>query len=348
VGPFRVAFSADLRAGSLPSAAFYAGDRIVVVSESWQVFDRSGRPVRDEPCGMGPVVIDAERRLLLHVSRSGDLVASGLADGKRTFALMPSGGDTSRYPWFDRRRDRILIASVERSMDPHGRQPARKSCVEVIDLSAPPDVAATESRLLVSAVSLGKLAFPSTEMVAAGGDGMVVAAFPGMIFVVDDDLRIRAALEGRFVPLSLSVDESGRMHMVARVGEEVALLVISPAGEMSWTAALPPGFAASPRPPVVGYDHRVCVTAGSQLLAFGADGTPLWGHAAAGAIAGVTVTTDDRFLVGAGDEVGELDPDGRYRTIHRFEGETVCTGPVATERGEILVATATKLHCLAP
>jgi hypothetical protein len=90
----------------------------------------------------------------------------------------------------------------------------------------------------------------------------------------------------------------------------------------------------------------VYVLGKARIAAFGADGTPLFECKPKAAIAGAAVSTDGHLLLASGGEVGVFDAEGQYRTIHEFAGETVRTAAVATERGEILVATDTKLYCL--
>lgn len=343
-GKWKVFWQTDLHPRMTPRFVLQDANRIVVEAGVWQVFNnRDGKLVAKGGSGPGSVVMDFPNGLFYFVDTNGLLVGYGLADGKRQWGISPSFGESFARPYFARLGNTMVILGVEQPMDAHGHHKPDKSVLEARELSQPPRV--SPSGLLASAVEKGKLHIQSTQVVAAAGEKEVVFAVPGRVEIADLDMNVTAALEGTFEPLSMSLDEAGRIYLLVRSEGQGALWALSPEGQRVFSASIAdmPDF---PTPPVVGYDHRVYVRTKQRVVAFGADGKVAWELPSPGKLAGLTVTTDDQIVMAAGSQVLSVDPKGDQKLLMDLAGEKLSTPPVVRSDGAILVASESKLFCL--
>lgn len=341
-GAWRIRWQTSTNSAFRPSFVTQDGDRILEQGEGlWQLFDLDGKAVANGRYGPSFVVLDAQHSMFYLVDSNNFIVGYRLGDGKKQFMTPPAFSRIFARPLLARRGNRLLIVGVEQEGYPHRPSPPNQSVVEFKELGDRLEV--DSSGLLMSLTSAGKLLVNTSTLFPAMGDETVVFAVPGRIYMAALDLTMKGALEADFEPLGLSLDEAGRIYLLARTDGRLALWLVTPQGEqlMSFDIApnLQPGAV-----PIIGYDHRVYLLAADRVLCVGADGKLAWEHV--GHIGGAGVTADNQLLGSAGTEVAAFDKEGKRKVLFTF-GESIVTPPVMTAAGDILVASQNKLYCLA-
>ncbi len=343
-GSWEVQWRAEWEPAVRPVFVFQQDDRILVRGAQWRLLDANGRIVFSGAGGGGAVVLDSPNGLFYRMTSGGELAAVRLSDGKPRFLHQPSRGDVFTRPLIARRGDRILIAGNERMLDPRGVKLPKESTLEIVDVPEP--IQTTDLGTLTSGTVAGMLQLPSPKVQFAAGSEAIVAAATGRIWIVDWDLNIRKALEGSFDPLAVSLDELGRVYMVIREGDRLALWLLTTEGERAFAFALPPGTPDLSQPPIIGYDHRVYLVAGRQILAVGSDGRLEWTKPAAAAVGGATVAASGELLLTEGESITSWDAQGRRTVLFSSGGDAFKTPPILTANGRLLAASATRLYNL--
>lgn len=340
-------WSKPLRERNIPRHVLQSGDRIVVESPVWELFDLSGKQLWALAAGISPLVLDPEHGHIYFADANGMLRACRLTDGREVFSTMPLFADEFVRPYLKRSGNRLVIAGVERDLDPEKRVRPARSIIELVDLGTSPEVSATG--LLVSARNVSSLIFPSTSLVVAGAGDSLVVAIEDHITIVDGDLKIAAAYRGKFLPRSISLDEARRIYLVVTTETGgLALWIISPQGELLRSIELPADLASIDAPPAIGYDHSIYLRMAGGIVAFAATGEKLWEYRPTAPVVGLAVTSDDRLLVSSGSDLSIIDRAGTPTIIQSFPGERIATAAVITATGDIVVATECKLHILTP
>ncbi len=343
-GPWKVRWQAMLNETFAPDTVVQQADRILTQGGGlWQLFDTAGKELQQGRYSGSAVVLDAERSLFYAVNRSSSLAAYRLSTGEAAFLADPTYGDVFVRPYLARRGDRLVVVGVETEGFPHRPKPPNRSLAEYIQFDHPPQV---HPYGLLLPTGQGQLEFRTAKLEAAMAGDTLVLAIPSRVYLADISLHVRRALDGDFQALLMSLDEAGRIYLVALVGEEKVLWVVTPEGKRLVSLTLKPEHQTVIAPPIVGYDHRIYLLTRSLVVALDAEGKLLWERAAGGAVAGAGVAADHRLLVAAGEELAVFDPDGERRLLYRFRGEPLVTPPVLTAGGEILLASARRLYCL--
>lgn len=343
-GDLRVRWRVAVRAEPGPVTVLQQGNRILVRAVDWQLLDPDGTMLAMGPAGGGPTVLDAAHDLFYRFLPTAYLAGARLSDGRQAFLHSPAFGDSFSRIFMARHGDRLLMASVELALDPHGgRQPSR-SILEALDLHEPFDT--TQLGLLKSATSPGELHIGSPDLIAAATANSIAAAVPDCIFLAGWDMTVRLALAGTFDPVLMSLDEAGRIYLVVRSGQRFALWLISPEGERLYAADLPESVPQPSGPPIVAWDHTAYLLAGSQVIAVAPDGKLNWLKAASGHLAGGILTADGQLLLVEGDSITAWDHLGQRRVVHAFPGEKLASPPVLASNGDLLVASQNSLFCL--
>jgi hypothetical protein len=236
----------------------------------------------------------------------------------------------------------MLIAGSERPRGAHGEFEPTRSVIDLFDLGSPLQV--DEMGNLASADPRASLILPSVTMLVAGVDERLVAAIPNGIYVMNWSLKVEAAFSTDVEPVAMSLDESGRIYLVAEKEERKRLLQLSTTGEQFWSVDLPSGIDVF-QPPVIGYDHTAYVIGRNHLVAVGPDGKVRWSKTAS-AVAGAAVTSDDRLLASEENAVMLLNAAGERRRVFAISDGKLSTPPILTADSEILVASNTHLYCL--
>jgi hypothetical protein len=136
------------------------------------------------------------------------------------------------------------------------------------------------------------------------------------------------------------------MHLVVAARDRLELWVLTPDGSRTVTRPINPELGVPIAPPAIGYDHAIHLITADAIVAFSADGDPLWERRPHGRIAGAGVSTDGRVLVAAGRELQAYDAKGEREVLFRSVEGPLVTPPAMSAAGEIFVATAEALYCL--
>lgn len=342
-GDWAVEWSAPLDPQLTPAFVLEDGDRIVVRSAMWALFDRAGASLGSGQAAGPPVVLDAAQNLFYSILPSGYFSAAHLSDGQPAYMFLPSFGDTFSRVYLARRGSRILVVGEERALDPHGERQPWRSLVEINDVGDP--VRTSAGGRVTGSQPVGSLEIPSPHVVAASAGDTIVAAAPGEIYVTNWKLEGRAVLEGSFEPRAMSLDEAGRIYLIVESGDKTSLWLLTADGERVYSYEFPPGSSAGLRPPMVGYDHTVYAIAGRFLYAIGPDGKLNWSREAKARLSGAVVSGDDQLLTSEGSQVVAWNQAGERRVVHSFD-EELTTPPVLTADGRLLVASRRALYSL--
>jgi len=344
-GSWTIRWRADLDDGAQPVHVLHAGARIVVQGRSaWQLFDADGKTLASSRLNASDVYLDPTHSLFYLANTSGYLAARRLTDGAPAFFMTRPLNERYRLRFLARRDRRMIIVASEAPKGAHSVSKPDLSLIEVHDLGAPLHV--NERGVLTSATRVSDLMRRTVVLFTAmQGDTLVIAA-ANWIFMTDAALRIRAALRGEFQPVAMSLDESGRVYLIVREGEQHALWVLTPEGQRSISHVLAPHVPVGSVPPIVGHDHAIYILTRDRVISLSADGKWLAEYVTAEAPAGAAVTANHELLLASGSQVSAFDREGSRRVLYTFAGESVRTTPVLTAERRLLVATQRHLYCL--
>ena len=342
-GKWTARWQANLDPDGNPLYLLWSGDRILVQGMLlWELLDRGGKPIVKVGVGKGELAIDEARNLFYAPDPSGMISARKLADGSVDFrltALMPAGFFRRIYLLGDGRLG--LYSSEMQQMAKVLRNP-EVSTLEVIDIGNPPQV--DDQHTLTSARPVGDLLSRTMPFLAAFTSQGAVVAVQDHLFVTDAQLKIIRDLKDHFIPLAMSLDEAGRIHLILRDQQGIALWVMDQNGKRA--AARQLGAVDAPIAPVIGFDHCVYVVNGDGISAIEPDGKVRWEKPLGGRLGGLAVTRDDKLLASVGADLVAFNAKGERQVLFSAKGDQLVTGPILTDREELLVASKTKLYCL--
>jgi hypothetical protein len=344
-GAWPVRWQAALNASSPVKHVVQAADRILTEGGGlWQLFDLAGKSVAQGRYTGSHVVLDAPHSLFYFIDTDNFLVALRMENATKLFMTSPSFGDNFVRPLLVRRNNRFVLAGVDTGGGAHRPVPPNLSVIEFDDLG--PELKTDETGLLFSLIGTGKLLVGTNKLAVAMHGDTVVFAVPGRVYLSSSDMKPSAAFDGDFEPVALSLDETGRMYLVALRGGRHELSILSSTGALIGAHPLKPGMEQLIAPPIVGYDHRVFIVSPSTILALDASGNLLWEAGTGALAAGAAVTPDGQLIVSAGAEIFAFDDRGRRTTLHTFPGESLTSAPILTAKGELMVASRSHLYCL--
>jgi hypothetical protein len=325
-----------------PSTVLQSGNRVLAYGGgSWRLFDLDGAKIADGRTGSSPMVLDAEHGLFYFISGNGFLTAFRFADGGEEFNLLPAAGEA--WTFIARQGKRFFDLGVELPQ-PWRPVPPSHAMLQHLDLAN--QVQLDDIKLVTNLEAGASLLFATATVQVAMHGNDVIFALPGRVVLSSNDLQPRAGLDGDFVPRFLSLDELGRIHLLVRIGEQTALWILTPAGQRTAAVTFKPEYGTPLAPPIIGYDHRIFLLH-SGLTAFDAYGDLLWERWPKGRVVGGGITTDGQLLVTDGD-LAAYDPQGERRILFTLPGVSFITPPAMSAAGEIFVASADSVYCLAP
>jgi len=176
-------------------------------------------------------------------------------------------------------------------------------------------------------------------------DGNVaVLATRDRFYLMDDRLKVTEAITGEFVPLSVSLDDAGRIHALVRSGEQGRFWILTKAGErlLDMPVPLPPD--TFPPPPVIGRSGRVYLLLPGEVVAV-EFGRVAWREPVDAAPV-ATVGGDGRLVAAVGASVIGFDLLRNRTVLASFPGEELRTPPVLDAHGRLYVASERRLYCL--
>ena len=338
-----VLWKADLHPGFVPSWVLQGGNRILVQAGEFRLFDLEGRKIAAERTGSAPMFLDREKGLFYRTVPTGYFAANQLAKGGPAYLFLPALGDSARRNLIARKEKRLLIAGVERAVDPHGHVKPSRSLIEIIEIKEP--VRTAGPGLLQSGKPLGELYIASTEMMAAAGPENVVFTTPRGIFLADWDLKVRAVVRGAFKVRCFSLGELGGIYLIAELETGLEFWLLNREGGRIYSVRLPAEFAQSSAPPLIGYDHRAYLLAAKRVTTISDRGELLWSYEGSAPITGAIVTANKRVLLCEGSRIVALSPANQSEVLATLPG-TLIGAPVLTSQGTILAIADKTLYCL--
>jgi len=342
-GVWEIKWQVELPKYIRPHYLLQHGDKVIVQGEGqWQLRDlEEGREIAldnqgDSDLAFHPAFsnfcyIDGDGYVVSH-QRNGDvehLCAVRFAEGVARLMIRRDG-------------DTYFVYSLSYGAPPLGD--GEFWAVEKIDLG---DISKKdETNVLTDKKRLGLVLQKTDQLLCPAVHGSTsVLATNNRLYLMDDDLKITRAITGDFEPLALSLDEDGLIHVVVHKSNGDTLWVLTPEGELRRSVLLPPGLKEF-RPPVIGFDHHIFLITSGRVLCLDGGGSVKWGDGTKNNPGGAIVTPDNLLLVSEGSSLLVFGADGERSVLATLEGETLCTPPVLTDRGELLVAGQRRLTCL--
>jgi hypothetical protein len=345
IDDWRIGWQQDIFAGLYPSYVLESNNRILVHGlDRWQLFADDGKSIATGRIGQSSVFIDSAHPLFYLSDENGYIAARRLSDGGEEFVFHAYFGNDFRRSLLERKERRMLIVSIERPTDPHGRLTPNLSVIEVQDLGAPLNINA--DHILVSAKRQTNLMRDTINLQAALRGETLVLATDQRVYFADLDLKIDSVLQGEFTPLAMSLDEASRVYLLAQTKTEIELWLVTNDGKRLMSYVLPQDMRINPAPPIVGYNHRIYILGADRVLAISRNGSLAWVKSLKITHSSAVVTADDQLLVSDGNELIAFDEAGKRRVLHTFTDDVLTTPPVLTSSGEILVASERRLYSL--
>lgn len=326
-------FKADLPDTLTPVNILAAGDRLVISGPGpWALLDLSGRLIAETPSALGSVTLDAAGGRVVGGNSDGTLQLWRLADAARDATPRPFRLRDHSRSYLATRGSRLLMLSNVLDTDVHAA-PEEKSMIEVIDVAHPEGPYPTHA-----------LHKAGPMQTALRGDTVYIASL-NRVFLLDLELKFRQAWAGEFKPIAISVDEAQNVYLLVLAGGKAALWKLTPKAERAWTVPVSLVSGMIIQPPIVGYDHSVYLVTPRQLMAFSAEGQPLWTRDGAGTIRGAFVTSDDRLVTAEGSQIAAWNLKGERQVVFDC-GDSLVTPPILTPGGTIYAASPNRLYCV--
>lgn len=343
-GAWSVGWQAPLNKSFIANHVVQAADRVLTEGGGlWQLYSASGSALAEGNYNASHVVLDAAHSLFYFIDKDNFLTALRFGDAKKLFMTSPSYGSNFVRPLIARRNNRFVLAGVELEGGPHRPVPANLSVIEYDDLG--PQLQTDETGLLFSLTATGKLLVKTNKLVVAMHGDTVVFAVSNCVFISTSDMKPKAAFTGDFEPVSISLDETGRMYLAVTLNSKRALLILSPEGAELGRYYFRPEMEELIAPPIVGYDHRVFLVSASRVVAIDPAGKPIWEGGTRSRASGASVTANDQLLITAGSEIFAFDGLGHSSLVHAFT-ESLTSPPVITANHQLLVTSKSHLYCL--
>jgi outer membrane protein assembly factor BamB len=347
----KIQWQADLDSSSHPRFVLNGGGRVLVQKDfAWELFDDRGSRIIRGGSGAGDIFLDGENGLFYTTDQDGLVVARKLLDGKEAYAFFPMFGSGYDRTVLAREKRNVWVIGIEIPQVSHSAsRPAEYTVMEVQDLGD--SLKKDEDGILISNLRVATLiARPVPLLTAMTGSKLVLGA-PDHVYVADERLTVTGDLTFTGTPETMSLDEEGRIYLVAQIEDENkhmvrVLMVVSPDGSELLRTRLSGRSGNVIAPPLVGYDHMTYLLQGDTIVAVGPEGSIRWETFAGGSIAGAVATGDGKLLVSAGSIIASYGGNGERDVQFALEGEHWATPPVITAGGKLIAASDKKLYCL--
>lgn len=342
-GVWKIKWQADLPQSFTHSAVLEINERIIVESDGiWSLFDQNGKKLLHDQIGASGVIADDEN--FYAADSTGLIFARRLSDGGNVFGLSLYFGNAFERIFMLRQDRNFLAVSTERELDPQTPDTIENSLIELVDLGKP--LKTDDDGLLKSAKPLAHLVRKTKLLLTAAHDKTLVFATENRVYTADSDLNIEQALTGKFIPLTMSLDDSGRIYLIVKRKDRHFLWRLLPTGELEIELELPPQFEPAQTPPVIGYNYQIYILGHDKILAVNPEGKLIWQNSPEKKIGGASVTKNEQLLISAENELLAFDTKGRKNLVFALPDDSISTPPILTTKGEILLASKKYLYCL--
>lgn len=340
-GQWKIRWRASIPASEPFLAILRASGRTVLTGRTqWLLFDEDGRQLANQQTAGEDAEIELQQSLLYEINRYSNVAAHRLVDGAPEYRFQVEGTSDYARSFLHRQGASMVLASYLRALNPMSATPARVSALEVYEFLQPVKM---DEDQLVSVEQKAIRHYEVPRLWTAIHGGIIVAAFTNKIEFLDTGLHVRRTLAGTLEPQGMSLDEAGRLYVLAQSEGTQSLWMISHKGE---ALLLPLPSAVYQRPPVIGYDHTVYLLGMNSVTAVAQDGKISWTYTPKGRVAGAMSLPPSSLLVAAGGQILELNAEGNAMVVHDFAGESLTTSPVLFGADQLLATTQNYVYCL--
>lgn len=347
----KILWEANLDASSRPRFVLNGGGCLLVQKDfAWELLDDQGSHIMQGGSGTGDIFLDAEDSLFYTTDQDGLVVARTLSDGKEAYAFFPMFGSGYVRTILAREKRNVWVIGVEIPQVSHSAsRPAEYTVMEIQDLSE--SLKKDEDGILMSNQRVATLITRPVPLLTAMTGRKLILGAPDHVYTADEHLNVTGDIEFVGTPEAMSVDEEGRIYLVAQTEDEdkVAvrvLMVLSPDGSEVMRTRLSNHSATIIAPPIVGYDHTTYLLQDDTIVAVGVDGRTRWKTFAGGRIVGGVAMADSKLLVSADSIIASYGANGEREVQFALEGERWATPPIVTATGRLIAASDKKLYCL--
>ena len=351
-GGFRkILWEADLDASSRPRFVLNGGGRLLVQKDfAWELFDDQGSPIIRGGSGAGDIFLDTKDGLYYANAQNGLVVARKLLDGKEAYAFFPMFGSGYVRTVLTREKRNVWVIGIEIPQVSHtASRPAEYTVMEIQDLGE--SLKRDEDGVLMSNLQVATMITRPVPLLTAMMGTELVLGAPNHVYIADERLNVTRDIEFAGIPEMMSLDEEGRIYLVAQAEDDnkVAvrvLMVLSSDGNELMRTQLSNHSDNIITPPIVGYNHTTYLLQGDTIAAIGVDGKSRWKTFAGGTIVGAVAMADGKLLVSAGNIIASYAANGEREVQFAIENEQWATPPVITATGNLIAASDKKLYCL--
>ncbi len=330
-----------------PRHILFCNDYIIVYGNGqWQLFSMQGKTLNSGAAGFSELYIDKQTGLFFFADYNGLIQARNLQDGSHKYSFFPMFSTGYSRPAFFRKERLLDILSVEENENPHGNVTLRSSVIEAVDIGEPETI--DDNGYLLSAHRLKDIQVNSTEVNAVFSDNLAVVAAPDQIIITGAELKIARIIKGEFKPVAMSMDESGRIYIVASlagsVGKKNALWVIDSSGSKLADIELP-GGAESFNPPLLGYGLKLYVTSDKHIYSINLKENSFTEVPFEKPLGGAVISSDNKIVLAAGKMIFGIDDNGETIYLTHLDDDKWITNPVFAGNDNLICSTGKFLYC---
>ncbi|MEO8232686.1 MAG: hypothetical protein ABI638_10405 [Ignavibacteriota bacterium] len=331
-----------------PKSILFCNNRIILYGDTeWLLFDVEGKLLNSGSLGYTEINISPDNNQFYYSDYNGLIQARDLINGAYKFSLFAMFADNYRRSEIFTNNRLIYILSKEEKEDPHGNHIRNSSVLEVQDIGEPRSI--DDNDYLISANRLNTIDLRSLDVYSVFTGEYLILAIPDEILITDSQLKIKKIIKSKFIPLSMSLDQSGRIYLIVRYtaadgNQKTGFWIITQDGLRILNLDLPSDNDFN-FPPVIGYNSKVFLIAGNKVFNIDTNihffsekifETPLGGF---------TISKDNKLILSAGKLIYGLDDYGENIYITHLENENWATGPVFINNDTFICASSESLYC---
>ncbi|PYS40748.1 MAG: hypothetical protein DMG14_09570 [Acidobacteria bacterium] len=342
-GDWSVQWSAELPDYMHTSFVLQAGENVLVEGErQWLLFaSATGQEIGRGQKGHSDVYLDAATGEFYYIDRD-DYIATHNARGE--LLHLCAARLLEQYDRLAIWRQNSKYFVVTRSW---GKPPRGKGylwAVEKLDLG---DTSKIDfQKVLNDKRREAMVSQPVETLARPPRDGTVaVLATTDRFYFMDDRLNVIRAITGEFQPLSLSLDDTGRLYVLVRSSGEGRFWIVTREGARLLDLAVPLGQDTFPPPPIIDRSGRAYLLLPGEVLALDATGEIAWREKVEGTLF-ATLTADGTLVAAVGPNVLAFDAEGKQRILATVADDALRTPPVLDARGRLYVSSEHHLYCL--
>jgi len=326
----------------IPNSVYIRGDML------WMLLDAKGNNISTSVGGSGErAYISHETKTLIQSEPGGKISIRTLSNGESTATFNAKFGSSIAHAFFYTLGKKLFFAGSK--LPAPGVQSDSQDLLSILERADIPSGDKSSRDLLLEDEIESKpkpVLFDSPHICVAGFENNVIVAEENRILFFDTSLKVVNLIKGEFEPITMSVDEACRMHLIVSVEGKFELWIVNREGGRECTIPLFKPFDKTEIPPIIGFDHTVYLIAENRIMAARPDGEILWVLPAKNTIKGAIITQGDKLLVTEEKEVVYYSLEAERNELFAVEDELICTPPVLSPDGKMSFATDKHLYCI--